>query len=198
LGCHVAATSFFPAKPLGCYGDGGAIFTEDDGLAEVLRSIRAHGKGGDKYDNVRIGLNGRLDTLQAAILLAQLAVFADEVQKRLHVAAWYNQRLNKLNGIILPVIPDDFTSVWAQYSILVGGGRRDSLMEVLRKAGIPTNIYYPLPLHLQSVYVGNGYKAGDMPVSERLCAEILALPFYPYMPEEDVETVCRSIAEALA
>jgi len=198
MGCHASTTSFFPAKPLGCYGDGGAIFTDDDDLAEVLRSIRMHGKGVDKYDNCRIGLNGRLDTLQAAILLAKLELFPEELEARERVAGWYSQRFSNVSGLVPPALPENCVSAWAQYSILLKEGRRAAVMEALRQAGIPANIYYPTPLHLQSVYIGDGYKAGDMPVSEKLCTEILALPFHPYLSEEDVETVCRIIAEALA
>ncbi|MCL2123942.1 MAG: DegT/DnrJ/EryC1/StrS family aminotransferase, partial [Desulfovibrionaceae bacterium] len=198
LGCHASAASFFPAKPLGCYGDGGAVFTEDDALAEVLRSIRAHGKGDDKYDNVRIGLNGRLDTLQAAILLAKLELFPEELEAREQVAGWYAKQMAGIRGVTPPAVREGCVSVWAQYSILVEGGRRDATATHLKSKGIPTNIYYPIPLHLQSVYARSGCTAGDMPASEKLCARILALPFHPYMTEADVERVCRAIAESPA
>ena len=198
LGCHVAATSFFPAKPLGCYGDGGAIFTDDDALAEVLRSIRVHGKGSDKYDNVRIGINGRLDTLQAAILLAKLEVFSEELKARGQVAGWYAQRLAGVDGVAPPFVREGNISAWAQYSILVKGGKRDAVAAHLKSKDIPTNIYYPTPMHMLAAFKHLGYKPEDMPAALACSRDILALPFHPYMPEADVERVCRAVAESLA
>ncbi len=145
---EVAATSFFPAKPLGCYGDGGAIFTDDDDLAEVLRSIRVHGQGKDKYENVRIGLNGRLDTLQAAVLLAKLEIFDQEVVDRQQVARQYGEALSPL--VTVPSVAPDCTSVWAQYSVL--SDQREPLLQKLQAAQIPAAIYYPVPLHLQEAF----------------------------------------------
>jgi UDP-2-acetamido-2-deoxy-ribo-hexuluronate aminotransferase len=175
----VAATSFFPAKPLGCYGDGGAIFTDDDELAGVLRSIRVHGQGTHKYDNVRIGINGRLDTLQAAILLAKLDVFEKEVQARQEVARRYSEALEDL--VEVPLVAPKCTSVWAQYSVL--SDQRSIFQQKLKEAGVPTAIYYPLPLHLQGAFVHLGHQAGDFPVSEETAQRIFSLPMHPYLDE---------------
>ena len=198
LGCDAAATSFFPAKPLGCYGDGGAIFTDDDELADKLKSIRVHGKGRDKYDNARIGINGRLDTLQAAILLAKLTVFEDEIEKRSRVADWYANYLKDIKDIITPEVAPGNTSVWAQYCILVPENSRIGLTESLKQRGIPTNIYYPSPLHFLEAFKYMGHKPGDFPVAEEVSRRILALPFHPYLREQEVEKVCARLREALA
>ena len=198
LGCDAAATSFFPAKPLGCYGDGGAIFTDDDELADKLKSIRVHGKGRDKYDNARIGINGRLDTLQAAILLAKLTVFEDEIEKRSRVADWYANYLKDIKDIITPEVAPGNTSVWAQDCILVPENSRIGLTESLKQRGIPTNIYYPSPLHFLEAFKYMGHKPGDFPVAEEVSRRILALPFHPYLREQEVEKVCARLREALA
>ena len=198
LGCDAAATSFFPAKPLGCYGDGGAIFTDDDELADKLKSIRVHGKGRDKYDNARIGINGRLDTLQAAILLAKLTVFEDEIEKRSRVADWYANYLKDIKDIITPEVAPGNTSVWAQYCILVPENSRIGLTESLKQRGIPTNIYYPSPLHFLEAFKYMGHKPGDFPVAEEVSRRILALPFHPYLREQEVEKVCARLREAMA
>jgi len=184
---EVAATSFFPAKPLGCYGDGGAIFTDNDDLAGVLRSIRVHGQGTHKYDNVRIGLNGRLDTLQAAIILAKLEVFDQEVQARQEVARRYREALSPVVGV--PYVSPDCTSVWAQYSVL--SDQREVLQAKLPAAGIPTAIYYPLPLHLQGAFAHLGYKPGEFPISEHTAARILSLPMHPYLGLADQERIVQ-------
>jgi UDP-2-acetamido-2-deoxy-ribo-hexuluronate aminotransferase len=176
---EVAATSFFPAKPLGGYGDGGAIFTDNDELAEILRSIRVHGQGAHKYENVRLGLNGRLDTLQAAILLAKLEVFDAEVQSRQKVAQRYSRALQ--DKVKVPAVEPECTSVWAQYSIL--SEDRSALQQKLTAAGIPTAIYYPIPLHLQKAFASLGYRPGDFEVSERIAQQILSLPMHPYLTE---------------
>lgn len=197
LGCHAASASFFPAKPLGCYGDGGAILTDDDALADVLRSIRVHGKGGDKYDNVRIGLNGRLDTLQAAVLLAKLEIFEDEIRTRQTVAAWYTQALAGVPGLTPPHIAPGNVSAWAQYCLLVAGGKRDAVAAYLRAQGIPTNIYYPKPLHMLQAFASMGYQPADMPVSLASSRAILALPFHPYLQQTDVAAISARIAEAV-
>jgi UDP-2-acetamido-2-deoxy-ribo-hexuluronate aminotransferase len=181
----VAATSFFPAKPLGGYGDGGAIFSNDDQLAEVLRSIRVHGQGTNKYDNVRIGLNGRLDTLQAAILLAKLEVFPQEVTARQEVARRYSDALRV--KVEVPYVAPHCTSVWAQYSVL--SGERSLLQEKLKKAGVPTAVYYPKPLHLQDAFKNLGYKPGDFPVSERTAERIFSLPMHPYLRDEEQQQI---------
>jgi UDP-2-acetamido-2-deoxy-ribo-hexuluronate aminotransferase len=184
---EMAATSFFPAKPLGCYGDGGAIFTDDDGLAEILRSIRVHGQGTDKYENVRIGLNGRLDTLQAAVLLAKLDIFDQEVTARQQVARQYSEALNSL--VEVPFVAPACTSVWAQYSVL--SDHRELLLQKLKEAQIPTAIYYPLPLHLQRAFAHLGYTHGDFPVSESASQRIFSLPMHPYLGHADQEKIIR-------
>ncbi len=174
---EVAATSFFPAKPLGCYGDGGGIFTDSDELAEVLRSIRVHGQGIDKYNNIRIGINGRLDTIQAAVLLAKLEIFPEEVEARQEVARRYTKALGHL--VETPYVAPECVSVWAQYS--VRSDRRAALQEKLKNAGIPTAIYYPLPLHLQGAFAHLGHKPGDFPISEGIASRIFSLPMHPYL-----------------
>ncbi|MEZ5084360.1 MAG: DegT/DnrJ/EryC1/StrS aminotransferase family protein [Bacteroidales bacterium] len=177
---HSAGTSFFPAKPLGTYGDGGMIFTDDKEFYDKLTSIRVHGKGSDKYDNIRIGINGRLDTLMAAILLPKVEIFPEEVELRQMVANRYSQLLN---GVVkTPVVRDYNVSAWAQYSIL--HPQREKLMDGLKKEGIPTAVYYPKPLHLQEAFKHLGGKLGDLPVSEKLqqmfsafqCIHIYQLP----------------------
>ena len=174
---ETAATSFFPAKPLGCYGDGGAVFTDDDDLAEILSSIRVHGQGKHKYEHVRIGLTGRLDTLQAAVLLAKLEIFDQEVTARQRVAQRYSAALNPL--VEVPFVDPACTSVWAQYSVL--SESRELLQQKLQAAQIPTAIYYPLPLHLQRAFAHLGYKPGDFPVSESASRRIFSLPMHPYL-----------------
>jgi UDP-2-acetamido-2-deoxy-ribo-hexuluronate aminotransferase len=211
----VAATSFFPAKPLGCYGDGGAVFTDDDSLAEVLKSIRIHGKGQDKYDNIRIGINGRLDTLQAAILLPKLEIFPEEVQARQKAAERYSELFSALTNdqrpatnnyppatsdqrLTTPFVPNGLTSAWAQYSILLAGNKqRSDLQKHLSDSGIPTAIYYPRSLHLQTAYAWFGYQRGDFPVSEDVSERILSLPMGPYAKEEDQVRVVKAVIEAL-
>jgi len=189
---EVSATSFFPAKPLGCYGDGGAIFTDDDACAEILHSIRVHGQGKDKYENVRLGLNGRLDTLQAAILLAKLEIFDREIAQRQDVAQRYNEALRHV--VEVPLVAPDRTSVWAQYSVL--SPHRAALQESLRQAGIPTAIYYPIPLHLQGAFQHLGYQPGDFPVSEDLAQRIFSLPMSPYLSQDDQERIIKIILTA--
>ena len=184
---EVAATSFFPAKPLGGYGDGGAVFTDDDHLAEVLRSIRVHGQGKDKYENVRIGLNGRLDTLQAAVLLAKLEIFDQEVVDRQRIARQYSQALNAL--VEVPFVAPECTSVWAQYSVL--SEHRELLLQKLQAAQIPAAIYYPVPLHLQGAFAHLGYQPGDFPVSENASRRIFSLPMHPYLDQADQERIVR-------
>jgi len=181
----VAGTSFFPAKPLGCYGDGGAIFTDNDQLADTMRSIRVHGKGTHKYDNVRIGLNGRMDTLQAAIVLAKLEVFDQEVKDRQRVAEQYSQALKDV--VTVPYVAPDCTSVWAQYSVL--SEQREALQKRLQAAGVPTAVYYPLPLHLQGAFSHLGYREGDFPVSEDASRKIFSLPMHPYLEPADQQRI---------
>jgi len=188
---EVAATSFFPAKPLGGYGDGGAIFTDNTELAEKLRSIRVHGQGTHRYENVRIGINGRLDTLQAAILLVKLDIFDQEVAARQLAAQRYSQVLQEV--VEVPYVSPENTSVWAQYSVL--SDRRDALQAKLKTAGIPTAIYYPVPLHLQGAFAHLGYQAGAFPASEKAADRIFSLPMHPYLSKADQERIgdiCRS------
>lgn len=198
LGCDCAITSFFPAKPLGCYGDGGAIFTNDDKLAATLKSIRVHGKGRHKYENVRIGINGRLDTLQAAILLAKLDLFPNELCTRQNVAAWYMEGLAGIKNVTLPHITPGNFSVFAQFSIRIGSDMRDIAAIYLAEKDIPTNIYYPKPLHIQTVFADQYYEAEDMPISTACSHEILSLPFHPYMAKDDVTIVCNTLIEVLS
>ena len=190
---RLTTTSFFPAKPLGCYGDGGAVFAEDPADAAVMRSLRVHGSGSDKYDNVRIGINGRLDTLQAAILLQKLTVFAAELDARQVVAARYAAGLGDV--VAVPVVSDGSRSAWAQYTIRVAG--RDALVEALREQGVPTAVYYPLPLHQQTAYRGFPVGAGGVATAESLSHEVVSLPMHPYLAEADQDTVIAAIRQAL-
>ncbi|MDD3581753.1 MAG: DegT/DnrJ/EryC1/StrS family aminotransferase [Desulfobacca sp.] len=184
----VAAISFFPAKPLGCYGDGGAVLTDNDELAAIMRSIRVHGQGTHKYDNVRLGLNGRMDTLQAAIVLAKLGVFGQEITARQEVARRYSQALQKV--VEVPYVAPECSSAWAQYSVL--SDRREVLQAKLKEAGVPTAIYYPLPLHLQGAFAHMGHKAGDFPVSEAASKRIFSLPMHPYLNSATQEKICSA------
>jgi dTDP-4-amino-4,6-dideoxygalactose transaminase len=191
---HVAATSFYPAKPLGCYGDGGAMFTDDDDLAERLRSFAFHGKGETQYDNVHVGLNSRLDTLQAAILIEKLAILEDEMAERQVVARRYAQGLA---GVVkTPVVPENRRSAYAQYAIETP--QRDGLKAHLQAAGIPSVIYYVKPLHLQVAYEHFPRAPGGLPVSEELPKRILCLPMHPYLTAEDQDRICGTIAAYVA
>ena len=190
---HAAAISFFPAKPLGCYGDGGALFTDDDELARKFDSLRVHGKGSEKYDNVRIGVNARLDTLQAAILLPKLAAFPDELVARQKVADRYDEGLHSL--IETPQVPKTSASAWAQYSIL--SDRRNEIQTALKKAGIPSGVYYPTPLHLQTAFSHLGYKKGDFSVAEMVSKRVLGLPMHPYMALSDIDRIIHTIQGCL-
>jgi len=182
---HATATSFFPAKPLGCYGDGGAVLVDDSVMVDVLKSVRVHGHGSDKYDNVRIGLTSRLDTMQAAILIEKLKIFDDEIVARGRVARRYAEGLGDI--VTVPMEPDGYTSVWAQYTIRVSGGRRDALAAALKAEGIPTAIYYPIPLHRQQAYKHYPVGQGGVAVSERLAGEVISLPMHAYLdaPTQD-------------
>src|ERR1700748_1558288 len=174
------ATSFFPAKPLGCFGDGGAIFTDDAELAETLRSIRVHGQGAEKYDNVRLGLTGRLDTMQAAILIEKLKIFNDEIAARNQVAQRYARGLG--NVVTVPHVAADCTSIWAQYTIrLPRGVDRDGFAAALQAQGIPTAIYYPKSMHQQTAYRDYPVAEGGLPVSEKLSADVISLPMHAYL-----------------
>ena len=191
----IATTSFFPAKPLGCYGDGGALFTSDEGLAERLRSLRVHGKGQDKYDNVEVGYNSRLDTLQAAILIEKLAAFPAELEARQQVARRYSEALD---GIVqVPRVPAGMTSSWAQYSVLAADvGHRDRLMGALTRAGIPSAVYYAKPLHLQPALARFGHRVGEYPVAEDVSSRIFSLPMGPYLSDGDQDCVVAAIRSA--
>jgi dTDP-4-amino-4,6-dideoxygalactose transaminase len=189
-------TSFFPAKPLGCYGDGGAIFTDDDELAAVLRSIRVHGQGSDKYENVRIGVNGRLDTMQAAVLIEKLKIFPDEIETRERVARRYNDLLGDV--AIVPELADGNTSVWAQYTLRIPDGDRAAFQAALKAQGVPTAIYYPKPLHRQTAYKAYPSAGNGLPVSERLSAEVVSLPMHPYLTEEVQDRVVAAVRQVLA
>ena len=193
---EIGCTSFFPAKPLGCYGDGGMCFTDNEEMAAIIESLRIHGKGKDKYDNVRIGVNSRLDTLQAAILLAKFEVFPDEIEKRQEVARRYAEIFEPKRDILTPLVPDDMKSAWAQYTVCFDGEEvRKSCQSRLAKEGIPTGIYYPKPLHLQTAFAKLGYKEGDFAVCESLSKRILSLPMHPYLTMEDQARVVRAISE---
>jgi dTDP-4-amino-4,6-dideoxygalactose transaminase len=189
------ATSFFPAKPLGCYGDGGAVFTDDEGLAQVMRSVRVHGEGRDKYDCVRIGLNGRLDTIQAAVLLEKLKIFPDEIAARERVARRYSAGLADVATV--PLVAPGSTSVWAQYTIRLAPGRRDGFAAELKAQGIPTAIYYPIPLHRQEPYRSFPIAEGGAPVSERLADEVISLPMHAYLDESTQDRIIAAARRAL-
>jgi dTDP-4-amino-4,6-dideoxygalactose transaminase len=193
LGCHAAATSFFPAKPLGCYGDGGAVFTDNDALADSLRSIRVHGKGKDKYNNMRLGINGRLDTIQAAILLAKMEIFPQELVARQNIANLYSQSLADIHKIITPKISSECTSAWAQYCIMLPGCCRDSVKEGLKRKGIPTNVYYPKPQNDLAVFAGLEYTLDAMPAALNTSQNILALPFHPYLHEVHILEIVETL-----
>ena len=192
---HIACTSFFPAKPLGCYGDGGMCFTDDHSLAETLQSIRVHGKGTHKYDNARVGINGRLDTLQAAILLwLNSTFFLEEVKLRQQVAQQYAEKLRHLSSVVSPLVPEGYKSVWAQYSILAQDEKhRSNLQKALKDQNIPTAIYYPKPLHLQTAFSYLGYKEGDFPVSEDCARRIFSIPMHPYLAISEQEKIAETI-----
>ena len=192
----VGATSFFPVKPLGGYGDGGMVFTNLDDLAEICRSLLVHGKGRDKYDNVRIGLNARLDTLQAAILLAKFEVFPEELKARQHVAARYTEGLEAHGSLVTPPrVPEGSLSAWAQYTVRVKDGEsRRLLMDRLKAAGIPTVVYYPKPLHLQTAFAQLGYRLGDFPVSEAASQSVFSLPFGPYLTAEEQTHIFEALS----
>ncbi len=229
-----AATSFFPAKPLGCYGDGGMVFTDRDDLAEIMRSLRVHGKGTDKYDNVRVGLNARMDTLQAAIVLAKFEVFPEEVEKRQEVARRYTELLKGRDWLfvtrdslesrglspttnhesritnhgisespvtnhaplVTPHVPGGSKSAWAQYTLRLPNGDRKAVQEAAQKAGVPTMVYYPKPLHLQTAFAGLGYVPGAFPESEKASEEVLSLPFGPYLDVGDQKKVAVALHRA--
>ena len=194
---HATATSFFPAKPLGCFGDGGAIFTDDAELAETLRSIRVHGQGSDKYDNVRLGLTGRLDTMQAAILIEKLKIFDDEIAARNKVAERYARGLG--NVVTVPHLAPGCSSVWAQYTIrLPKGVNRDGFAAALKAQGIPTAIYYVKSMHQQTAYRDYPVAEGGLPVSEQLSDDVISLPMHAYLDEPTQERIIRAVRGAVS
>lgn len=187
-----STTSFFPAKPLGCYGDGGAIFTDDDDWATQLKSVRVHGKGKTKYENNILGLNARLDTIQAAALNCKLDIFAGEIEQRNKVANLYNKLIG--DHIKKPVIPEGLTSVYAQYTVILPKGvDRQKVMDELKSQGIPTMVYYERSLHLQKALAYLGYKQGDFPVAEDISSRALSLPMHPYLTIEEIEKISQAL-----
>ncbi len=190
------ATSFFPAKPLGCYGDGGAVLTDDEELAQVMRSLRVHGEGRDRYDCARIGLNGRLDTIQAAVLLEKLKIFPEEILARERIARRYSSGLAEAASV--PKLARGSTSVWAQYTIRLAAGRRDGLAAALKAQGIPTAVYYPIPLHRQQPYQRFPVAEGGVPVSERLAEEVISLPMHAYLDDATQDRIIEAVRRALA
>ena len=191
----ISTTSFFPAKPLGCYGDGGAIFTDNDTWAELLRSYCVHGKSKtSKYDNLRLGMNSRLDTMQAAVLLPKLEAFrASEVALVNQVAGWYREAFADAK-LELPAVKGGYTSSWAQFTVRLPEGKdRDAVQKAMGEAGIPTMVYYMKPMHQQGAFAGTGSEAADCPVTEDLCNRVLSLPMHPYMTKEEVETVAKEL-----
>ena len=197
----ISTTSFFPAKPLGCYGDGGAVFTNDDEIAALAQSIRVHGKGTMKYDNVRLGLNSRLDSIQAAILQVKLKAFEDyELDDVNKVADKYTELLSEAlgNKAVLPVIPEGFLSSWAQYTIqLKDRETRDAVQAALKEKGIPSMVYYPKPMHCQQAFGIEGEYEFDCSNTAELCDTVLSLPMHPYMTDEDINEVVNALKEAL-
>lgn len=194
----IGSTSFFPSKPLGAYGDGGALFTDDDGLAKLMREIRVHGQD-KRYHHPRLGINGRLDTLQAAILLAKMEIFEDEVQARARLGARYSVLLNEAfsgkGDITTPIVESHNRSVYAQYTIEVPN--RAQFEERMKAQGIPTAVHYPVSLHQQPVFAGLGYKTGDFPVSERIASRVVSLPMHPYLTEAQQQQVVVAVRSAV-
>jgi UDP-2-acetamido-2-deoxy-ribo-hexuluronate aminotransferase len=191
----IGCTSFFPAKPLGGCGDGGALFTDDDDLAKLFRSIRVHGQGDDKYENVRLGLTGRLDAIQAAILSVKLDILSEEIEKRNRIADRYCQHIGTHRiPLELPSIPEGRISAWAQYSVLAEDfNARQSFRDRLAAAGIPTAVYYPKPLHLQKAFEYLGHSTGDYPISENLSERIFSLPMHPYLSDQQIDVIVEAM-----
>jgi UDP-2-acetamido-2-deoxy-ribo-hexuluronate aminotransferase len=193
---EIACTSFFPAKPLGCYGDGGMCFTSDDLIHDAMTSLRVHGQGSNKYENVRIGINARFDTLQAAILLAKFDIFTEEIALRGKIAQQYSEFLTDCASVKTPSIPNGMKSVWAQYSLLAESeGHRSAIQLRLKEADVPTAIYYPKPLHLQKAFMHLGYKEGDFPISEDYSKRIFSIPMHPYLTLEDQKRITDLISK---
>lgn len=190
----VAATSFFPAKPLGAYGDAGALFTDDDAVAAAAKSIREHGMGGDRYEHARVGITGRLDTMQAAVLLCKLKILDDELAARRRIADRY--RLELEGAVLTPQTPAGYTSAWAQYTVRAPGGRRDAMCARLKAAGVPTAIYYPRPLHRQPAYTQAAGADAALPVAERLATEVFSLPIHPYLTDDEQTQIIAAVKAA--
>ncbi len=193
---HIGATSFFPAKPLGCYGDGGALFTDDDNLARLIRSLQVHGKGSDKYNNVRVGLNARLDTMQAAILIEKLKIYPEEISLRQKISRYYTEAIaSQPQRVPLtpPFTPDGYTSAWAQYTVCCDD--REKLLQVLQSAGIPSMIYYAKPMHMLDALSYLGYTNGDFPIAEQVSCYVLSLPFYPYLTMQQQDKILNCLVE---
>lgn len=202
----IATTSFFPAKPLGCYGDGGAIFTNDENIASLCRSIAVHGKDmqhpddpNAKYNNVRLGMNSRLDTLQAGVLLAKFPIFRDEELDAVNrVAEQYNDRLSSIEGLTIPTVADGYYSSWAQYTVqLPDGVNRREVQKKLKEQGIPTNIYYIKPMHKQEAFKGTRSAEAECPITEELCEKVLCLPIHPYLEASEITMICEKLKEAI-
>lgn len=192
----VTSTSFFPAKPLGCYGDGGALMTDDDAMADLLRSLRFHGKGEDKYDNVRIGMNSRLDTVQAAILIEKLKIFGEELDERQKVADRYTAALSDI--VKTPKLPSGYTSAWAQYTLtLPEGANRDAIIAACKAEGVPTMVYYPIPLSKQKGYAHFPSVSAGVPVSENLSQRVISLPMHPYLDNATQDYIIDVVRTAL-
>jgi dTDP-4-amino-4,6-dideoxygalactose transaminase len=189
------ATSFFPAKPLGCYGDGGAVVTDDEDMRDLLVSLRMHGQGSDRYDNVRIGLAARLDTIQAAVLIEKLKIFPDEITERNRIARRYSQHLGDV--VTVPSVPRDMTSVWAQYTIRIKAGSRDAFATALKVQGIPTAVYYPKPLHRQEAYRHFPADERGLPVSDRVADEVISLPMHAYLDEITQDRIIAAVRGAV-
>lgn len=192
----VAATSFFPAKPLGCYGDGGAIFTDDEALYEKMKSIRVHGMGSDRYDNIRMGINGRMDTIQAAVVLAKLEIFENELEARQNVAKWYSEELK--DKFVVPETDKEYFSAWAQYTLRAKDEtERTKIINGMKEKGIPVMIYYPIPLHEQTAYKKLGYGEVKLPYCSQVAKQVFSLPMHPYLTYEEVKFICEGLMEVL-
>ena len=195
-GARLTATSFFPAKPLGCYGDGGALLFDDDDLVEPLTSLRVHGQGGDKYDNVRIGMNGRMDAIQCAVIRQKLTIFEDEIARRQRVAETYAHGLGDV--VTVPAVKPDRRSVWAQYTLrLPPGADRDEFQAALKARGVPTAVYYGRPMHRQTAYARYPVAAGGCPAAEDLAARVVSLPMHPYLSGEQQARVVAAVRAAV-
>lgn len=188
----ISTTSFFPAKPLGCYGDGGAIFTDNDELAKLIKSIRIHGQGKNRYDNVRIGINGRMDTIQAAILLAKLKIFDEELMSRNRIAEKYKEKLGEYFSI--PKAIENVTSSWAQFTLLADSEEeRNFIINEMNRYNIPIMIYYAKPLHLQTAYKYLGYQKGMLPICENMSNHVFSIPMHPYLSEQEIDIICKRL-----